>query len=138
MGDGWVPYLINRFERSEGIPLILVAHMRFKNAVHCAEGDEKEKVAAAKMLFKSKSCFQCGAAKKNKLLRCGSCKRVYFCNKQCQTDGWAAHKKGCKQTRERHAKGDYSQDKLFVGELLSVAMRGGGVEGVFGTILSYV
>jgi len=33
---------------------------------------------------------------------------------------------------------DYSKDKVLVGELLSVAMRGGGHKGVLGTILSYV
>jgi len=33
---------------------------------------------------------------------------------------------------------DYSKDKMLIGEQLSVAMRGGGVKGVLGTILSYV
>jgi len=48
LGAGVVPYLLNRFERSERKRYVLVALMRFKNAVHLHDGDEKEKVAAAK------------------------------------------------------------------------------------------
>ena len=47
-GDGVVPYLIARFERSERKRYVLLAHMRFKNAVHAHDGTEEEKVAAAK------------------------------------------------------------------------------------------
>jgi len=46
-GDGVVPYLIGRFERSERKLFVLLAHMRFKNAVHTHDGTEEEKVAAA-------------------------------------------------------------------------------------------
>ena len=136
-GAGVVPYLIDRVERSERKNIVLVAHMRFKNAVHEGEGDEKEKVAAAKLLFPSKACRQCEAIKK-KLLLCSACKRAHYCDGTCQASNLAEHKKECKRTRKRHAKGDYSQDKMLVSDLLSVAMRGGGVEGVLGTILSYV
>jgi len=52
-------------------------------------------------------------------------------------DGWKKHKVACKRARKRK-KLDYSKDKMLVGELLSVAMRGGGHKGVLGTILSYV
>jgi len=38
----------------------------------------------------------------------------------------------------KHKKLHHSKDKMLVGEPLSVAMRGGGVEGVLGTILSFV
>ena len=41
-----------------------------------------------------------------------------------------------KKTRKRK-KWDYSKNKFLVGELLSVAMRGGGHKGVLRTILSY-
>jgi len=47
IGAGVVPYLIARFERSERKRFVLLAHMRFKNAVHAHDGTEKEKVAAA-------------------------------------------------------------------------------------------
>jgi len=40
--------------------------------------------------------------------------------------------------KRKNWKKDYSKDKMLVGELLSVAMRGGGVEGVLGTVLKYV
>jgi len=56
---------------------------------------------------------------------------------QCQIDGWKKHKVACKRARKRK-KLDYSKEKCLVGELLSVAMRGGGHKGVLGTILSYV
>ena len=46
-------------------------------------------------------------------------------------------KVACKRARKRK-KVDYSKEKFLVGELLSVAMRGGGHKGVLGTILSYV
>jgi len=51
-----------------------------------------------------------------------------------QTTGRSSTRRIAKE----HAKGDYSKDKILVGELLSVAMRGGGHKGVLGTILSYV
>ena len=111
--------------------------MRFKKAVHEGEGDEKEKVAAAKLLYKSKVCLHCGAEKR-KLLTCGAYKRAHYCDGTCQANNWAEHKKECKRTRKRHKKGDYSKDKVMVGDLLSVGMRGGGVEGVLGSILSFV
>ena len=58
---------------------------------------------------------------------------------QCQIDGWPKHKVACVRVRKRkNWKKDYSKDKMLVGELLSVAMRGGGVEGVLGTVLKYV
>jgi len=41
-----------------------------------------------------------------------------------------------KSTQTQEAR--LQQDKFLVGVLLSVAMRGGGHKGVFGTILSYV
>jgi len=48
LGAGVAPYLIDRFERSERKRYVLLAHMRFKNAVHADDGTEEEKVTAAK------------------------------------------------------------------------------------------
>jgi len=48
LGVGVVPYLIGRFERSERKRYVLLAQMRFKNAVHASSGTEEEKVASAK------------------------------------------------------------------------------------------
>jgi len=119
--------------------------MRFKNAVHAHDGTEKEKVAAAKQhhprppSMPIASCFTCKAKRRptRKLLSCACNTRTYFCNKQCQLDGWKKHKAACKRARKRK-KSDYSKDKMLVGELLSVAMRGGGHKSVLGTILRYV
>jgi len=49
-GDGVVPYLLDRFERSERKGYVLVALMRFNEVVHTHEGSEEDKVAAAKKL----------------------------------------------------------------------------------------
>jgi len=85
------------------------------------------------------SCFICKAKRRlTRMLRlCADCNKTYFCNKQCQIDGWKKHKVACKRARKR-TKLDYSKDKMLVGELLSVVMRGGGHKGVLRTILSYV
>ena len=48
MGHGVASYLIDRLERSERKAIVLVALMRFKNAVHAHDGTEEEKVAAGK------------------------------------------------------------------------------------------
>jgi len=125
--------------------------MRFKNAVHEHDGTEKEKVAAAKLLFSQPSpathniilsipkCFHCKAeGQYNQLLTCGVCTRTYFCNKQCQIDGWPKHKKQCKKYIRGNRKKNFSAIEIRSGNLLSVAMRGGGVKGVLGTILSFL
>ena len=140
--DGLVPYLINRFERKR---IVLVALMRFKNAVHAHDGTEEEKVTAAKQhhlrppSMLHPTCFTYKAKQRpTRMLRlCAGCNKTYFCNRKCQIDGWKKHKKECKRVRKRK-KLDYSKDKFLVGELLSVAMRGGRHKGVLGTILSYV
>ena len=84
--------------------------------------------------------FLVSAAKRRptRMLRlCAGCNKTYFCNRQCQLDGWTKHMKECKRACKRK-KLDYSKDKILVGEQLSVAMRGGGHKGVLGTILNYV
>jgi len=144
LGDGVVPYLINRFEKNERKRCVLLALMRFKNAVHVHDGTEEEKVAAAKKhhprppSMPHPSCFTCKAKRRpTRTLRLSACNKTWFCNKKCQLDGWKKHKVACKRARKRK-KLDYSKDKFLVGELLLVAMRSGGHKGVLGTILSYV
>jgi hypothetical protein len=43
--------------------------------------------------------YRCrGCDKKDaKMLRCGRCKKVYYCNAVCQRAHWPAHKKACRQ-----------------------------------------
>jgi len=145
-GDGVASYLIDRFERSERKRLVLLAHMRFKNAVHAGDGTEKEKVAAAQLHYPRPpfmphpTCFTCKTKRRptRRLKQC-ACNKVYFCNKHCQIDGWPKHKVACIRARKRkNWKKDSSKDKMLVGELLSVAMGGGGVEGILGMVLKYV
>jgi len=50
MADVVVPYLLNQFARTERKRFVLLALMRFKNAVHSHSGTEEEKVAVAKYL----------------------------------------------------------------------------------------
>ena len=78
VGDGVEPYLIDRFERierpkqerSERKRYILLALMRFKNAVHTHDGTEEEKVATAKLYhprppsMPHPACFTCKAKRR--------------------------------------------------------------------------
>ena len=115
--------------------------MRFKNAVHVCSGTEAEKIASAKYLYprppalKVPSCMQCGA---EGIHACSSCNVTYYCSTQCQISGWMKHREVCKRIQHNNAGKNRSKYKIDVGELLSVAMRGGGVKGVLGTILSYL
>jgi len=47
------------------------------------------------------SCWTCHAA--DAKLRCARCKQVYFCSRECQQNGWKAHKFQCRQTTENEA-----------------------------------
>jgi len=38
---------------------------------------------------------QCAACKKDRSSRCGSCKDIYFCGKDCMESAWPEHKKVC-------------------------------------------
>jgi len=132
-GSGVVPYPVDRIDTKEKKRFVLLAHMRFENAVHAHDGTEEEKVAAAIEDLTTKTttvpvCFSCKASPNN-LLTCSGCKNRHFCDKACQAGGWKLHRKECKQLRK---------GKFKVGEFLSMAMRGGGANGVLGTILSYV
>ncbi len=42
-----------------------------------------------------KLCLACKAS--GKLVRCGGCRKVYFCNQLCQRNAWEGHKNECKQ-----------------------------------------
>ena len=147
-GDGVVPYLLDRCDRNERRRFVLHALMRFKNAVHAHDGTEEEKVTAAKKhhprppSMPHPTCFTCKAKRRTTRMLglCAGCNKTWFCNRKCQIDGWKKHKVACKKARKRkkRKKVNYSKEKFFVGELLSVAMRGGRHKGVLGTILSYV
>jgi uncharacterized C2H2 Zn-finger protein len=43
-------------------------------------------------------CDGCDAAGGN-LLRCGRCKKVSYCSKECQRAAWKSHKKKCEYAR---------------------------------------
>lgn len=49
----------------------------------------------------------CGKAKEDlpaggKLQKCGKCREVFYCSKECQSSSWPVHKKSC-QTPEQRA-----------------------------------
>lgn len=49
--------------------------------------------------FKPKKCNICKktASFSNKLLLCGGCKKIFYCNKECQKKDWHKHKSICKK-----------------------------------------
>ena len=44
---------------------------------------------------KFRFCENCGSEIEDKILVCSSCKKVAYCNRQCQKAHWKAHKKTC-------------------------------------------
>ncbi|KAG6610860.1 mynd finger domain containing protein [Phytophthora cinnamomi] len=46
----------------------------------------------------TKSCLSCGAADAKN--RCGGCRRVFFCGRDCQRQSWPSHRPECLQTRD--------------------------------------
>ena len=44
------------------------------------------------------TCAAC-AAEAEKLLRCGACQSVWYCNAKCQQAGWKQHKSECKELK---------------------------------------
>ena len=46
-----------------------------------------------------KTCANCGI-KREKMQKCGRCKKAHYCSKECQAQAWPEHKKACKK-RER-------------------------------------
>lgn len=49
----------------------------------------------------SRSCLKCGKiANSNELRKCSRCKRVYYCDKECQRKSWKKHKKDCRPPEE--------------------------------------
>jgi hypothetical protein len=53
----------------------------------------QSKVVAAREKFRF--CENCGSEIEDKILVCSSCKKVAYCNRQCQKAHWKAHKKTC-------------------------------------------
>ncbi|GAB5368077.1 hypothetical protein AAMO2058_001287000 [Amorphochlora amoebiformis] len=42
------------------------------------------------------SCFVCGGRRKKAMMRCGSCRKAYYCSAVCQRAHWPYHKTSCK------------------------------------------
>lgn len=64
-----------------------------------AKGDEQYVGVSLPEPISAKYCHMCGALEKEgqaKLLCCGGCKEVYYCDKRCQKPGWKLHKELCK------------------------------------------
>jgi len=71
-------------------------------------GEQRTKQAAARAaasapeLLRSCALASCGAKEAHKahFSRCGACKTVVYCSKDCQLADWPAHKKACKAARK--------------------------------------
>ncbi len=70
----------------------------------CMDGDLKTKVEI-------KICNKCETSKDEEvpLKRCGVCKAVYYCSKECQRADWHEHKKVCQQENNQPRKQPASQ-----------------------------
>lgn len=55
------------------------------------------------------TCSNCGLiSKKCNTNACGGCERVYYCNRQCQSQNWRLHKKDCQQFQNEKQHGEES------------------------------
>ena len=44
---------------------------------------------------KFRSCENCSSVIEDRILVCSGCKKVAYCNRQCQKKNWKMHKKSC-------------------------------------------
>ena len=51
------------------------------------------------MLSPKKVCGHCHLLSDDKLMKCGDCQAVSYCNAKCQKDGWKLHKHHCKEIK---------------------------------------
>ena len=54
------------------------------------------------------TCSKAGTA----LLKCATCKVVYYCSKECQQLHWSAHKRHCKEVKRSLALYKVEEEKL--------------------------
>lgn len=70
------------------------------NTVFIANCSEKCMSKAVKKCKKDKELgleFKCPCGKKDKeMKKCGRCKKIYYCSKECQIKDWQNHKSECK------------------------------------------
>jgi ankyrin repeat protein len=45
---------------------------------------------------KRRRCAHCDTTTSEKLQKCSACRRVYYCNRECQVAHWKRHKPACK------------------------------------------
>lgn len=61
----------------------------------------------------NKRCFYCHSTTR-RLLRCGGCKVVFYCNTDCQSKHWKLiHKENCKKYREKYKNRALTQRELY-------------------------
>ena len=63
---------------------------------------------------KEKFCFTCSKVNIH-LLKCGNCKSIYYCSKECQKSNWTDHKKICK----------YESDIITITNLFTTLIKRG-------------
>lgn len=59
----------------------------------------RAKIGAFPMQCSQKSCGYCGKVE-GTLRKCAGCKNVFYCSKDCQTNGWPEHKVACAEMRK--------------------------------------
>jgi len=45
-------------------------------------------------------CFYCKETQTKKMRKCGNCKSVYYCSRECQKKDWSFHKGRCKNMKQ--------------------------------------
>ena len=87
--------------RPEGISyvdyLIFCKKMICINAPSKEEGKEiLEEMYIRDLVCENKTCNKKYAENLKTFKRCGKCKTIYYCSKECQTENWQDHKKLCR------------------------------------------
>lgn len=74
--------------------------MESKNGIELVQKFQasKNREERAGIVSDYRLCRQCGAVRPRKAIsRCSTCLQVYYCNRECQTKHWQAHKLVCKK-----------------------------------------
>lgn len=91
----YIKKLLAEFKKSQEEPVVKKEEETIVPQVKKEPTDKEsdEKVS-------SKKCANSGCAKKNCILRCATCKAIYYCCRECQLADWKRHKNNCIKAEE--------------------------------------